>query len=98
MENLDQELKRAVALFYDGEEAPTVTAKGEGLQAEEIIRLALENNVPLCDNPPLVELLSHMELGDSIPQELYIAVAHIIAFAYRMRMDLSNDNTEQNPA
>lgn len=90
-DELEHELKRAVALFYDGEDAPTITAKGHGLEAEEIIRLALENNVPLCDNPPLVELLSHMELGDTIPQELYVAVAHIIAFAYKMRMGLAEE-------
>ncbi|VUD48129.1 Flagellar biosynthetic protein FlhB [Thalassocella blandensis] len=90
-DELELELKRAVALFYDGQEAPTITAKGDGLDADEIIRIAMENDVPLCDNPPLVELLSHMELGDSIPQELYVAVAHIIAFAYQMRMGLNNE-------
>lgn len=82
----DEQLKRAVALFYDGDEAPTLAAKGTGMEAEEIIRIAEESGVPLCDNPPLVELLSQLELGDEIPESLYIAVAHIIAFAYKMRL------------
>ncbi len=87
MEELtDEQLKQAVALFYDGEQAPTLTAKGEGKTAEEIIRIANEHGVPLCDNAPLVELLAQLELGDEIPESLYVAVAHIIAFAYQMRM------------
>lgn len=83
----DQELRQAVALFYDGEQAPTITAKGDGKTAEEIIRIAEENGVPLCDNAPLVNLLAQLELGDEIPESLYIAVAHIIAFAYQMKME-----------
>ncbi len=89
----DTELKHAVALFYDGEEAPKVCAKGIGLEAEEIIRIAEENGVPLCDNPPLVSLLSQLELGDDIPQSLYVATACIIAFAYKMRLQLIDQNT-----
>lgn len=89
MELNDDTLKKAVALFYDGERAPTISAKGVGEQAEEIIRIAEENGVPLCDNGPLVELLSHLELGEEIPQSLYVAVAHIIAFAFKMRSDIA---------
>lgn len=78
-------LQKAVALFYDGEAAPTVTAKGTGDQAEAIMQLAREHGVPLFDNPGLVELLTTLELGDSIPRELYVAIAHIIAFAYGLQ-------------
>ncbi len=80
--------QKAIALFYDGKQAPKLTAKGEGLLAEDIIALARASGVPLCENAPLVELLGHFELGDSIPEELYVAVAHIIAFAYKL-MDKS---------
>ncbi|MDX2425161.1 MAG: EscU/YscU/HrcU family type III secretion system export apparatus switch protein [Cycloclasticus sp.] len=72
----------AVALKYDGDSAPTVTAKGRGDLALEIIELARENNVPLDTNPELVKLLSSIPLGDDIPEALYIAVAEVIAFAY----------------
>lgn len=91
MDATDDELKRAVALFYDGSDAPTLTAKGIGNDADEIIRIAQEHGIPLCDNQPLVELLSQMELGDTIPEALYIAVAHIIAFAYKMRLELGDE-------
>lgn len=81
----DKELQKAVALFYDGENAPTVTATGENMVAEEIIRIAEECGVPLCENADLVELLATLELGDSIPEALYIAVATVIAFAYQLK-------------
>lgn len=83
-ENVNQ-IQKAVALFYDGENAPTINAKGEAEVAEEIIRIAQEYGVPLCDNPALVNLLSTLELGDSIPEALYVAVATIIAFAYNLK-------------
>ena len=81
----DSDLQQAVALFYDGEQAPTVTAKGVGPAAEEIIAIARQYDVPLCDNPALLDLLITLELGDAIPESLYIAVAHIIAFAYQLQ-------------
>lgn len=86
-DELIKEASRAIAIFYDGSNAPTVTAKGSGGEAEEIIRIAQECGVPLCDNAPLVELLSQLELGESIPEQLYLAIAHIIAFAYKLELD-----------
>ncbi|WP_439134096.1 EscU/YscU/HrcU family type III secretion system export apparatus switch protein [Pseudomaricurvus sp.] len=81
----DQQLQKAVALFYDGEQAPRVTAKGIGEKAEEIMAIAQECEIPLCDNSALVDLLLTLELGDQIPETLYTAVAHIIAFAYQLQ-------------
>lgn len=83
---IDEEtLRKAVALYYDGNNAPTVSAKGTGAEAQQIIDIANAHNVPLCDNPALIELLIQLELGDAIPEALYIAVAHIIAFAYQLQ-------------
>ncbi len=79
------DLQKAVALFYDGTNTPTVTAKGVGELAEEIIEIAQQNEVPLCDNPALIDLLVTLELGDEIPEALYIAIAHIIAFAWELQ-------------
>ena len=75
----------AVALQYDGESAPKVTAKGAGDVAEQILAIAREHDVPLQDNPELVKLLSKIELGDQIPEALYLAVAEVIAFAYMLK-------------
>lgn len=75
----------AVALHYDGETAPQVTAKGYGELAEQIIAIAKHHGVPLQENKALVQLLSQLELGEEIPQELYLAIAEIIAFTYMLK-------------
>ncbi|MEN8259550.1 MAG: EscU/YscU/HrcU family type III secretion system export apparatus switch protein [Pseudomonadota bacterium] len=72
----------AIALQYDGANAPRVTAKGQGPVAADILQKAREHGVPLETNPELAEMLSHIPLGDDIPRELYVAVAEVIAFAY----------------
>ncbi len=78
--------KRAVALRYQqGEDdAPVVVAKGKGLIADKIIALAEEYDIPLYQDPDLVEVLSTIDLGHMIPVELYQAVAEVLAFVYRM--------------
>lgn len=76
------QVQKAVALFYDGKNAPQVSAKGTGAVAQQIIDIAKAHHVPLCDNSALVDLLVTLELGDEIPTSLYIAVAYLIAFAY----------------
>jgi len=74
----------AIALSYDGEGAPVITAKGRGELAERIIELAREHDVPIHEDPELSMLLAQVELGDEIPQELYLAVAQVIIFAYKI--------------
>ncbi len=81
----------AVALHYDGNKAPRVTAKGSGLVAEQIIALAKEHEIPLHTDPALVRVLSNVPLGDEIPRELYLAVAEVIAFAYLLSGKRPND-------
>ncbi|MFD2229952.1 EscU/YscU/HrcU family type III secretion system export apparatus switch protein [Alkalimarinus sediminis] len=83
--NKHEELTTAVALKYDGKDAPTITATGEGSVAEEIIRIAKEANIPLYENADLVALLSQLELGENIPEVLYKVIAEIIAFAYHIQ-------------
>lgn len=80
-----EELGKAVALFYDGQQAPTIVAKGTDNTAAAIIALAKEHDVPICNNPALADLLNLLEIGDHIPKELYVAIAHIISFAYQLR-------------
>jgi flagellar biosynthesis protein len=72
----------AVALNYDGTNAPRVTARGRGQTAEKIIDLAKEHNIPLHTDVVLVNVLAKISLGDEIPRELYLAIAEVIAFAY----------------
>ena len=79
--SLNKPLK-AIALQYDGENAPIVTASGEGDIAEEIIRIAKEHGVPLREDMMLAALLSELELGEEIPPLLYRVVAEVIAYTY----------------
>lgn len=72
----------AIALQYDGENTPRITAKGRSELAERILELANEHDVPLHEDPELAALLSQVPLGDEIPEALYRAVAEVIAFAY----------------
>lgn len=73
---------RAIALQYDGENAPVVTAAGEGAIAEEILRIAKEHNIPLREDAVLAQLLSELSLGEEIPPLLYRIIAEVIAYAY----------------
>jgi flagellar biosynthesis protein len=75
----------AVALTYhDGMTAPQVVAKGQGVIAEEIIRRAKEADVYVHESAELVALLMKVDLDEHIPPELYIAVAELLAWLYRL--------------
>jgi flagellar biosynthesis protein len=73
--------KKAAALRYEKSyEAPIVTAAGIGLIADKIIEKADENNVPIVYNKELADLLQNIDIGDSIPPEIYEVVAQVIAY------------------
>ena len=75
----------AVALAYrEGDAAPRVVAKGRGLVADEIIRRAREAGVYVHQSPALVGLLLQVDLERHIPPALYIAVAELLAWLYRL--------------
>jgi flagellar biosynthesis protein len=77
--------KRAVALKYDpkGSGVPTVVAKGRGVLADRILQSARANAVPVREDKALVQVLSALKIDQQIPQELYAAVAAVLAFLYR---------------
>jgi flagellar biosynthesis protein len=77
--------KTAVAMTYDtASPAPRVVAKGRGLIADEIIKRAAEAGVYVHESPELVSLLMQVDLDDSIPPQLYVAVAELLAWLYRL--------------
>ena len=85
MKDKDTSRATAVALHYDGNGAPIVSAKGKGLVAEQILKLAEEHDVPITENAELALFLSQVDLGDEIPEALYLAAAKVIAFAYALK-------------
>jgi len=78
--------KAAAALRYrqDEDPAPRLTAKGMGRIADKIIEAAREAGVPLHEDPDLLSLLMTLNIGEVIPPEMYIAVAEVLAFIYRV--------------
>ncbi len=77
--------KKAAALRYDKSySSPVVTAVGFGQIAENILDNAKSNDIPIIENSDLVDSLSLIPIGQSIPSELYDAVAEIIAFVYSL--------------
>jgi flagellar biosynthesis protein len=80
----------AVALAYrEGQSAPQVVAKGHGLIAEAIIARAREAGVYVHESPELVNLLMRVDLDQHIPPQLYVAVAELLAWLYRVEHGLA---------
>ncbi|MDR4517454.1 MAG: EscU/YscU/HrcU family type III secretion system export apparatus switch protein [Nitrosomonas sp.] len=79
---------KAVALAYrEGQAAPKVIAKGRGLIAQEIIKLAKESGIYVHESTELVALLMQIDLDDRIPPQLYVAVAELLAWLYRLEQN-----------
>ena len=78
----------AVAIQYapDEMQAPIVVAKGAGVIAQRIRRLALENNIPVVERKPLAQLLyKEVEINHPIPDQSYAAVAEVLAYVYQLK-------------
>lgn len=81
----NNKVKQAIALEYDpNDEAPRVIASGKGALAERIIEKAKESDVPVHRDDKLAETLSRLEIGETIPPELYEVVAEILVFVDAM--------------
>ena len=82
--SVENKSQLAVALHYDKTGAPRVVAKGRGTIGEKIIEVAKAHDIPIEENEVLAGALSHVELGDEIPAELYKAVAEVLIFVLRL--------------
>ena len=76
--------KFAIALEYDGKDAPVITARGHRELADEILDLAKKANIPVHEDEELSLLLAQLDLGDYIPEALYVVIAEVLSFAYRL--------------
>lgn len=88
--------KHAAALFYDGKNAPTISAAGRGDIAEQIIAIAREHQIPLFENAELLKLLATIGVGEEIPETLYLCIAQVIAFAYKIQGKFPEDWPDTN--
>ena len=91
--------RRAIALKYnpDSDLAPKVAAKGDRLLAEKIIALAKKHNIHIHEDPDLVAVLAKIGVDAYIPEELYRAVAEILAFVYRFNNKLAQTSNANQP-
>jgi flagellar biosynthesis protein len=82
--------RKAVALRYqaDKDSAPKVIAKGAGFVADKIIELARQNGVHVQEDHDLVEILSKLNVDSDIPENLYRAVAEVLAYVYRLNRSM----------
>ncbi|MFH1710054.1 MAG: EscU/YscU/HrcU family type III secretion system export apparatus switch protein [bacterium] len=78
--------RTAVAMRYDVEanKAPLILASGRGAVADEILRIAEENKIPLYENRELANMLAKLEIDTEIPPQLYILVAEVLFFVYKL--------------
>jgi flagellar biosynthesis protein len=86
---MPEQPKRAAALRYEGTGAPTVSAAGRGLIAEKILEEAKKAGIPIKEDKALAEALSGLELGSEVPEDLWVAVAQALAWAYRLDVQQS---------
>lgn len=82
---MNEKRKKAVALSYEQnmDDAPKVTASGKGFLAESIVERALEHDIPILEDPSLVEVLAELNINETIPEELFQVVSEVFAFIYR---------------
>ena len=81
-----QPKRTAVAMRYDVEadKAPLILASGRGAVADEILRIAEENKIPLYENRDLASILAKLEVDSEIPSQLYVLVAEVLFFVYKL--------------
>lgn len=83
---LPHHMKKAVALRFEETKnlAPIVSAKGQGYVADEILKRAIEADVPIQEDRSLVEMLSQIDINQAIPEDLYLVVAEVFAYIYHV--------------
>ncbi len=80
-----QKQLEALALEYGRNKTPKVSAKGEGELARRIIDEAKKHRIYVAEDPQLLSLLSKLDVGDEIPQDMYTAVAVILSWVYWLK-------------
>ena len=83
---MTKNIKSASVLKYAENQdiSPRLVAKGKGTIADQILKEAENHKIPIRKDPSLSELLSQLEINQTIPEELYQAVAEVFAFIYQL--------------
>jgi flagellar biosynthesis protein len=88
---INDKRKEAIALKYDQKtpKAPVILAKGKGKTAETIMEKAIKLDIPVQRDESLAALLGQLDINQTIPEELYGAVAEVFAFIYKVDKDMN---------
>lgn len=80
------ERKQAAALKYDAmkDRAPYIVGLGQGMVAENMIKVAQENDIPIVEDKSLSQALHKLGIGEDIPEELYQVIAEILVFVAKL--------------
>ena len=78
-------MREAVALAYGDRPTPVVTARGQGEMADRIVQEAQRQGVHVAEDPALLAMLSQVDIDESIPPEVYSAVAVVLSWVYWLR-------------
>jgi flagellar biosynthesis protein len=84
--------RRVTALRYEGSGAPKVVASGQGHVAERILAAAQAAGVPVREDPNLAAALGALAIGQEVPEELWLAVAEVLAWAYELEREAITTN------
>ena len=89
----DKTNNSAISLKYNRsfDNAPMVTAKGQGWVAEKIIAVAKAQNIPIKQDRDLISLLEKVDVGDEIPESSYKIIAELLAWVYQLNEGYPND-------
>ncbi len=82
---IDKRYTQAVALEYGRNKAPVVTAKGDDDLARRIVAEAKKQGVYVAEDPRLSAMLSRLDVGQEIPEDMFTAVAVILAWVYWLK-------------
>lgn len=92
-EKKDFKIAAAIKYDIDKDPAPIMLAAGKGPIAEEILKIAEENSIPLYEDASLAKLLTSLDAETEIPPELYVLVAEVLSFVYKLdRMRQKKDH------
>jgi flagellar biosynthesis protein len=77
---------KAVALGYSGKDVPKILAIARGRLVKKLLEIAEDNNITIYRDSDLAEVLSTLDIGSEIPEDLFHAVAAVLAYCYRVNL------------
>ena len=81
--------KKGIAIEYNSD-LPQIIAIARGILFDKLIEIALENNITIYEDPDLAEVLSQLDVGSEIPEDLFTAISEVLAYCYKINSTFKN--------